>query len=254
VNILYNVNIIETYGGYVKMNKEKVMSILKSKITVGVICFILGGIIFSNSPSEEMTKALDEQPKLQEEITTLSSKVTILEKDKNELQTKVTEAKPWFEMSEIEQAELQKKVEAEKKAKEAEEAKLKAEKEAEEKAKKEAEEKAKKEAEAKKYNTGITYKDLARNPTENLGKLVTFTGKIIQVMKGDSYTQYRMNINDDYDQTVLIEIQNDLLINGNILEDDTITIRGMFLMEQTYTTVLGAEKTIPSIIVNEVDY
>ena len=63
-----------------------------------------------------------------------------------------------------------------------------------------------------------------------------------------------MAIDDNYDQVVLIEIDNKLLSNGNILEDDHITIKGTFVMEYTYQTVLGAEMTIPAIVVDEFNF
>lgn len=227
------------------MTKEKVLKIVKSKIFLGIVCFILGGSIMSDSGSvlelEESVKVLNQ------EVVEKNSKI-------EELEAKVEEAKPWFDMKEEERkaeeariAEEKAKKEAEEKAKAEEEARL-----AEEK--KKAEEEAKKQAEAQKYETGLTYEDLARNPSQHMLKYVKFEGKIIQVMKGDGYTQYRMAINDDYDKVVLIEISNDKLVSGNILEDDYIYIKGQFLMEQTYKTVLGAEMTIPAIVIDEFSF
>lgn len=111
------------------MNKEKVLKLLKSKIGVGIIsgvlCFLLGGVIFSDKTTVK---------KLKNENSELSSKFEyeISEKDNKikELQAKVDEAKPWFDKQEKE------KRKAEEQAK----------KEAEEQAKKEVEEQAKKEA------------------------------------------------------------------------------------------------------------
>lgn len=139
-------------------------------------------------------------------------------------------------------------------SKEEAEAKWAAQREAEEqarKAQKEAEEKAKKEAEARKYDTGLTYEDLARNPEQHALKYCKFSGKIIQVMKGDDAVQYRMAINNNYDKVVLIEIPKSLLTEGNILEGDLITIKGQFVTEMEYTTVMGAVRTIPAILVEE---
>lgn len=227
------------------MTKEKILKIAKSKTFLGIVCFILGGALMSDSGSvTELEKSVES---LNQQVVEKDSKI-------KELESKVEEAKPWFEMKEEEQkaeeaklAEEKAKKEAEEKAKAAEEARL-----AEEK--KKAEEEAKKQAEAKKYETGLTYEDLARKPSENMLKYVKFEGKIIQVMKGDGYTQYRMAINGDYDKVVLIEIANDKLTNGNILEDDYIYIKGQYLMEQSYKTVLGAEMTIPAIVVHEFNF
>lgn len=107
-------------------------------------------------------------------------------------------------------------------------------------------------AEAEKYNTGLTYEDLARNPETNAGKYVKFEGEILQVMNGDDYVQYRMAIDSDYDKVVLIEVSKDKLTDGNLLENDYITIEGAFMKEVEYTTVLGASKAIPAIVVDNV--
>lgn len=219
----------------------KIKSILKSKVTIGVASFLLGAIIMSGGTETNVNPT---------EVKTLSDKVATLETEKAELQSKVDKAKPWFEMDELEQQKLKEQAEKEKKAKEEEEAKLKAQKEAEEKAKKEAEEQAKKEAEAKKYETGLTYEDLARNPDKHIGKGCRFSGKVIQVMNGDGYNQYRIAIDDNYDKVMLIEITKDKLTDGNILEDDYLTIEGLSLGVVSYKTVLGAEMSIPAVTVD----
>lgn len=195
---------------------------------------------------------------LEKEVESLEKKVEIakeyLDLDDNEkelVDNKIVEVNEATEQKEAEEKARKEQEEAERKAKEEAEKKAKEE---EERAKKEAEEQARREAEAQKYNTGLTYEDIARNPAGNAGKLVTFSGKILQVMKGNGVTQYRMAVDDNYDQVVLIEIDNKLLSNGNVLEDDHITIKGTFIMEYTYQTVLGAEKTIPAIVVDEFNF
>lgn len=127
-------------------------------------------------------------------------------------------------------------------------------KKAEEEAKLQAEEEARKQAEAQKYETGLTYEDLARNPQQHKNEYVKFEGKVLQVMKNDTVTQYRLAVNSNYDQVVLIEILNAQLVDGNILEDDYIYIKGQFVDEITYTTVMGAERAIPAIIVDEFSF
>lgn len=218
-------------------------------------------------------KELTEQVKvLTRDNKSLEGKNNSLEKEVESLEKKVEIAKDYLDLDdnekelvdakivEVNEATEQKiaeekarKEQEEREKKEREEAEKKA-KEEEERAKKEAEEQARREAEAQKYNTGLTYEDIARNPAGNAGKFVTFSGKILQVMKGNGVTQYRMAVDDNYDQVVLIEIDNKLLNNGNVLEDDHITIKGTFIMEYTYQTVLGAEKTIPAIVVDEFNF
>lgn len=145
--------------------------------------------------------------------------------------------------------------------------KIKAEKEKQEKAKREEKEKQEKEAREKEarekeeeekrkqeeiaqYETGITFENLARNPETYNYKKVKFYGKIVQVVKGDAYSQFRFAIDDDYDKMVLLEIPEKQLSNNRLLKDDTITIKGVSTGEQTYKSTIGGEITIPSISVD----
>lgn len=107
------------------MNKEKILKILKSRVVVGVIGFALGGVIMSNSSSIN---------ELEDSVAILTQEVTEKDSTIEELQAKVDEAKPWFEMKE-----------EERKAEEERIAKEKAEREA-------LEEQARKEEEAKQQN------------------------------------------------------------------------------------------------------
>ncbi|MBP3916192.1 hypothetical protein [Clostridium sp.] len=162
------------------MNKEKIIKILSSNISVGIItgllCFTLGGLIFSDG---KKISALEEENL----ILAAKCESDILQKDAKikELEAKIEEAKPWFEMQE-EARIAEEKARKEAQEKEAEE---KARKEAEEKARKEAEEKAREEAEVvdtdkvKRTVSNIIKKELAdqvKNTTidslqvnENLG-------------------------------------------------------------------------------------
>lgn len=112
-----------------------------------------------------------------------------------------------------------------------------------------AEKERKEKEEKEKYNTGITVEDMSRDKDGLKDSLVTFSGKIIQVMKGDSYNQYRMAVNDDYDKVILIVISDDQL-EDNILEDDFITIQGVSFGNVEYETVMGAKKSVPAVIVD----
>lgn len=107
------------------MNKQNIVKILKSRIFIGGVCFIIGGAIMSDSAS--ITQ-------LEDSVATLTQEATEKDSQIKELQDKVDEAKPWFEMQE-----------EERKAEEERIAKEKAEREAQE-------EQARKEEEAKQQN------------------------------------------------------------------------------------------------------
>ncbi len=103
------------------------------------------------------------------------------------------------------------------------------------------------------YQTGLTFEDLARSPEEHKFKAVMFEGTVVQVMQGDGYTQYRLAVNDDYDQMVYIEIDNTQL-ETRILEDDYIRVYGTYFGELTYESTLGGNITIPGIIVDKFEF
>lgn len=158
--------------------------------------------------------------------------------------------KPYEELSE-EEAKTR-KIEAERIIKEKEEAeanRIKEEREAE--AKRLEEEAAVKLAEEKRgYESGITYDNLARNPDEYIGSKVKFSGKIIQVIEGDNFTQYRMTVNNDYDRIMLLEIDKSIIKNDRILENDNIVIYGISVGIITYDSTFGGKITVPAVLVD----
>ena len=217
-------------------------------IALGFVLALIVNVIFS-TPVEgtEEYKTLNSLYESSKEYgESLNEKVTELKKSIKDLEE---EAARWFEMKEEERKAEEERIAQEKAQKEAEE---KAKKEAEEKAaaeKKAQEEAAAKEAEAHKYETGLTWEDIAREG--KIGTLGQFEGKIIQVMNGNGYTQYRVAINGNYDTIMLVEI-DDSIKTETLLENDYIYFKGSSAGNMTYTTVLGAEMTIPAFIVDEV--
>jgi len=134
-----------------QMNKEKILELLKSKIGVvlvsGIICFALGGAIFSDNKTVATLKQenSDLTSEYESELAEKDTKIT-------KLQSKVDEAKPWFDKQEEERKAEEARLAEEKSKKEAEE---KAKQEAGEQAKKEAAEQAKKEAESLALAKGV---------------------------------------------------------------------------------------------------
>ncbi|WP_276700834.1 bZIP transcription factor [Romboutsia ilealis] len=217
------------------MHKKLVTLVLSGMISLSVIgC--------GNSDIDELQNQVT---KLEQENETLETTNTKLEKNNKALQEKVNQAKPWFEMKEEER-----KAEEEKLAKE------KAEKEAaEKKAREEAEAKAKAEQEAKEkqgYETGITYNQLARTPDQYKGEKCKFKGEVIQVMEDESYISIRLAVNGG-SNVLYVVIPSSILGNERILEDDYITVYGTSTGVITYTTVMGNELTIPSMLATKLD-
>ena len=219
---------------------EMLKKIVKSRITICIFGIMAGAMLSSNT-TEENNK-INTYDSVVSERDELSARNT-------ELQDKVTKSEKYLSLTDEEKTLVDAKIDEVKQATADEIAKQKAEKEeAERKAQEEAE-RAKQEAEANKYETGLTYDDMARDTTGKIGTYGKFEGKIIQVMQGTSYTQYRIAINGDYDKIMLIEISNNKL-TSNLLEDDYIYFKGMSMGNVSYKSVLGAKITIPSMVVD----
>ncbi|RLU57908.1 hypothetical protein DIX90_10090, partial [Streptococcus iniae] len=76
---------------------------------------------------------------------------------------------------------------------------------------------------------------------------VQVTGTVIQAMKSNEGMNLRLAINDDYDQVVLITIENSNY-KDVIAEDDNVTVYGLNAGLTTYKTVMGNEQTIPAML------
>lgn len=137
-------------------------------------------------------------------------------------------------------AELEKAAEAKRQE---EEAKKKA---AEEEARRKAEE------EARGYETGITYEQLARTPDDFVAQKVKFTGKAVQVLYEDDIAVIRLAVDSDYDH-MLYCMFDPSITPSRILEDDIITVYGASTGMYSYTSVLNATISIPSVLVDKID-
>lgn len=103
----------------------------------------------------------------------------------------------------------------------------------------------------KKFST-IPYKDLARNPDKYIVKLITFSGKVLQVMghsdlQGENILNLRIaTAKNGYDDVFLG--MYDLPVGASrILEDDEITAWGAYAGVTSYEATSGTTITIPTI-------
>ena len=92
------------------------------------------------------------------------------------------------------------------------------------------------------------YTDVARNPNKYEGTKVKVSGKVIQVMEDSSlgvvYTALRVQESRDKVWYVtMFRLPNE----SRVLENDRVTLYGEFNGLKTYTTVMGASITIPSM-------
>ena len=212
-------------------NTSKFKKIFKKEVIIPfVIGLLIGAFLFSSGDTSEYEDQIAQQ------------QTQIAEKDKKikELQGKVDEAAPWFEMTAAEQEKKEAELKAAKEAKEKEEA----EKLAAEKKKKEEEEK-------KGYDTGITYSQLARTPDDYLAKKVKFSGKVVQVMEDGDSVGIRLAVDGDYDNIILGTFDSSI-ISERILEDDYITVYGLSTGIYTYESTMGASISVPSMTIDKI--
>lgn len=101
------------------------------------------------------------------------------------------------------------------------------------------------------------YKTIFRYAEEYKGKKVKYTGKVVQVIEGSSFTSYRVNVTKDrwgyYDDTIYVIFMDLDKTTPRILEDDIITFYGTLGDLYTYETVMGASVTIPSVTALYID-
>lgn len=114
----------------------------------------------------------------------------------------------------------------------------------------EKEEAKKQEEDFKSKCNEYTFEQLARNPDKIKGNSVKVKGKVIQVLESKNTISLRVNITKDsygyYKDTIYVTYINEAGAD-RILEDDIITIWGGALGNYKYTSILGAEITLPWI-------
>jgi len=231
----------------------KLLAFLKNRwkyVLTAIIALIIG---FAAGPSqEELDSANSKVSDLKKQLSKETETVASLESKNEELQIRVDEAAPWFEMKDEERKQKEAEAKAAEEQRLAEE-KAKAEADAAAKAAAEAEAQRLAEEEAKKgYDTGITYDQLARTPDDFIGQKVKFHGKVVQVIEGDDTTQIRIAVNDDYDTILFAEFDKSV-VTSRILEDDVITIMGLSAGLITYQSTMGGNISIPGVSIDKIE-
>ena len=116
----------------------------------------------------------------------------------------------------------------------------------------------------------ISYEELSRNPSQYEGELVTFTGKITQVMEADEINIPFFNGDDDKQNTYMIYVgYNNILEDyyddmiaclyspkdsSRLLEGDIVTLYGVYKGLSTYKRTVTKENVkIPQILAPYID-
>lgn len=101
-----------------------------------------------------------------------------------------------------------------------------------------------------------SFDNVARDPDAWEGKKVAFRGKVIQVMQsGNGYT-LRVNVTQGrytWSDTIMVYYEASSG-SSRILEDDVITFYGTMRGMYSYTSVLGAEITVPLLAASFIQY
>ena len=102
----------------------------------------------------------------------------------------------------------------------------------------------------------MSYETIAREGNSRIGEYVKFTGEVMQVIKGSNgkaALMVQVTYNGYYYEDNLMVMYYTSDISQKFLEDDIITFYGTVNGDYSYETVLGAEKTIPSVWANYID-
>ncbi len=145
----------------------------------------------------------------------------------------------------------EKQVAAEKKAAEEQARREEQERLAKEEKVRQAEIEKKTESEYKAAAGSYTYKEIARNPSDYIGKKAVFVGKVIQLMESGKIVALRVNVTKGsygiYSDTIYVNYIKKDENEARILEDDIIKIYGECDGIKTYTSTMGGEISIPQI-------
>ncbi len=71
-------------------------------------------------------------------------------------------------------------------------------------------------------------------------------------MEGDGETQIRLAVDGNYDN-IIYGAYDSSIVSSRVLEDDYITIMGVSGGLLTYTSTMGGDITIPSVLVQKID-
>jgi hypothetical protein len=105
-------------------------------------------------------------------------------------------------------------------------------------------------AEIRKQAKNISYKLLARYPDKYKDQTIKFSGKVVQSLDESGTFTLRVAQDSDYDKMFLVSYvpTND----ARILEDDIITVYGIYSGVQSYQSTLGGTITIPYAVTTDV--
>ena len=221
---------------------KKVKKVIENKKTIGAVAAIsiianIGQAATISSYKNKLFDAYSEELALETELEQAyielensnrlaSAYYSVIET----LSKKVNSASAWFSLSDDQQKSITAKINDLKQKEDAE--KLVKEKE--------------------KYNTGITYKQLVRNPEGYNGEYCKFKGEVLQVIENRRYSYLRIAVNNNPNDMLYVKY-NPSIVDSRVLEGDIVTIYGISTGLYTYVNILGMPISMPSMNIDKLD-
>jgi len=237
---------------------------MKRLVLIGIVLILTVGMSACSSASkDDYQRALDDNAKLQSDYQKALDDNAKLKSDSQKTMEELETVKKRIDEFSVLEAKYKNLSEAEVGAQQAAND-LKAEQDRQAKEQLLAQEKEKAGAEAAKklanaeaeekkgYETGITYKQLARTPDDYEGKKVKFSGKVLQVVEGESEVNLRVAVNSNYNNVIFVYYPSSLT-KVRVLKDDNVNLYGVSEGLHTYQSTMGGNITIPLIQVEKLD-
>lgn len=97
------------------------------------------------------------------------------------------------------------------------------------------------------WRTDLTWDNLMRNPEENIGAALQFSGEIQTMQEDEDSTLYQVMMNGDVDQPMMVTVFKSNQ-KERFLQGDHITVYGFFVDLLEYSTVMGGNRQAPFIL------
>jgi flagellar basal body-associated protein FliL len=91
----------------------------------------------------------------------------------------------------------------------------------------------------------IPFDELARNTEKHEGAVISVAGTIIQVMEAGDHAELRVNVDDDFGQTVYVNYPD--YGKARVLDGDKIRLVAEVEGRLTYKAVMGNQITLPKL-------
>lgn len=96
--------------------------------------------------------------------------------------------------------------------------------------------------------TAVNFKELDKNPDSFNGKIVKFTGQVVQIQEADNYGVIRLAVTKEsygwsISDIIYVEYQN----HTDAVKDDVVTVYGQLTGSKTYESQAHFQITVPSM-------